>query len=116
VTYQQIQAAKAGFAAAYFNYAQTVRSVFVDVDNSLTKQQESNKAYANQLNAFKASIRAYNLALERYKAGARDSREVVNAQINVDKAKLDLTLAKMQQLTNIVDVYQALGGGYKTLP
>lgn len=110
-TYQQIQAAKAGVKAAYFNYIQTIRSALVDVDNSLTKNKRSTEAYNHQLKAYHASIRAYRIVLTRYKTGFQDRRTVVNALLNLDKAKKNLTVAKMEQLNSIVEVYQAVAGG-----
>ena len=112
--YEQINASKAGYTAAYFNYAQTVRAAFADVDNSLTNQQKMNAIYANKLKALNASKQLYALALARYQTGAKDYREVANAKLTVDYAQLDLNQAKMQQLDSLVSVYQALGGGYKT--
>jgi multidrug efflux system outer membrane protein len=114
--YQQIKAAKAGYYAAYYTYLQTLRSVFADVDNSLTHQQKLNQAYQDQLNAYQASNKTLNLVLARYRAGAIDYRDIVNAQIGVDNAKLQLTLAKMQQLDGVVEVYQALAGGDCEIP
>ncbi len=114
VAYEQINEAKAGYSAAYFSYAQTIRAVFADVNNSLTNQQKMNEAFVYQLKSYRAAKRAYNLALSSYEAGAKDYRVVANAQLNVDQAKLNLTLAKMQQLDSIVEVYQALAGGYQT--
>jgi len=113
VYYAQIKEAKAGYEASCFSYVQTIRSVFADVNNSLTNQINVNDAYANQLKSYHAAKRAYNLAFARYKAGAKDYRDVANARLNLDSAKLDLTLAKMQQLDGIVAVYQSLAGGYK---
>ena len=111
--YEQIKGAKAGYSATYFNYVQTIKSAFADVDNSLTNQQKMNEIYSNKLQALQSSIKIFNLALARYRAGAKDYREVANAQLNVDYAKLDLNVAKMQQLDSIVEVYQALAGGYR---
>ncbi len=113
--YEQINAAKENTKAAYYSYLQTVRTVFSDVDNALTNQQRMNDAYHHQLNALKASRTTYSLVLERYKAGAKDYREVMNAKLSIDNAKQDLNLAKMQQLDSIVQVYQALAGGYAGL-
>ena len=110
--YEQVQAAKAGVQAAYFNYAQTLRQVFSDVDNSLTNQQKMNEAYIYQLEALQAAQKSYALALAKYQAGAEDYREVMNAAITKDNAKLDLNTAKIQQLDAIVGVYQSLAGGY----
>lgn len=111
VSYEQIKSAKAGYLAAYYNYIQTLRSAFANVDNSLTNQQKMNKIYHDQFKALLAMQKKYALALARYKAGARDYRDVANTKLSVDSAKITLTLAKMQQLDSIVEVYQALAIG-----
>ena len=111
--YEQINASKAAYSAAYFNYAQTVRAAFSDVDNSLTNQQKVDAIYAYKLSALEAAKKLYTLGLARYRSGAKDYREVANAKLTVDYAQLDLNQAKMQQLDSLVGVYQALGGGYK---
>lgn len=116
VAYEQINAAKAGYSASYFSYVQTIRSVFSDVNNSLTNQQKMNEAYHSQLKSYRATKNAYRLASSTYKSGYKDYRVVANAQLNVDYAKLNLILAKMQQLDSMVEVYQALAGGYQTKP
>ena len=72
-----------------------------------------NKAYSNQQDALTASQRAFRINLAKYKSGAQDYRGVINAQIKLDQAELNLIFAKMDQLNSIVEVYQALAGGYK---
>lgn len=114
VTYEQIKEAKAGYYATYYNYVQTLKTSFANVDNSLTNQQKMNMAYHDKSIALQAAEQTYALSLARYKAGAKDYREVANAKLTVDSAKLDQTLAKMQQLDAIVQVYQSLAGGYKS--
>ena len=113
VTYAQIKEAKAGYYAAYYSYLQTIKSVFSDVDNSLTAQDKNNAAYEAQLKAYHAAKKSYDLMQTRYEAGAKDYRDLINEKINFDAAAIDLTLAKMQQLDSMVTVYQALAGGYK---
>jgi multidrug efflux system outer membrane protein len=112
VTYAQIQAAKAGYYAVFYTYLQTVRSAFADVDNVLTNQLKVNQAYAARVKGLHDAKRLYDFAVARYKLGAKDAREVAQEKLNLDEAKLNLTLAKMQQLDSIVQVYQALAGGY----
>lgn len=111
VSYAQIKEAKAGYLGAFYNYAQTLRSAFADVDNSLTNQKIMYAIYQRQSKALQSSQKTYSLALARYKAGVRDYRHVLNAKLVVDSAKLNLTLAKMQQLDSIVEVYQSLAMG-----
>jgi NodT family efflux transporter outer membrane factor (OMF) lipoprotein len=113
VNYQQIKASKAAIKVAYYNYAQIVRAALVDVDNCLTKQQKSKQAYNNHLKALQASTRAYGIILARYKAGYQDRRSVVQAQIKLTQEHINLTLAKMDYLNSLVEVYQALAGGYQ---
>ena len=112
VTYEQIKEAKAGYLAAYYTYVQTLRSAFADVDNNLTNQKKMNAQYNNQSQALTAAQKSYALALARYKAGAKDYRDVANASLSLDTARLNVTLAKMQQLDAIVGVYQSVAAGY----
>lgn len=113
VTYEQIKEAKSGYLAAYFTYIQTVRSIFSDVDNSLSNQQQLHHVYQQELNALNISKRSYELAFTRYHSGSNDYREVANALLALHQAKLNTTLAKMQWLDSIVGLYQSLGGGYQ---
>ncbi len=108
VSYAQIKEAKAGYLASYYNYIQTLRSAFADVDNSLTNQQKMYSIYDSQAKAFYSAKKSYTLSMARYKAGLRDYRDVVNSKLVVDSAKLNMTVAKAQQLDSIVGVYQAL--------
>ncbi len=113
VLYQQILAAKAGVKATYYNYLQTLRAALVDVDTSLIKHKKAEEAYTYQLQAYHAAQRASRILTARYKAGFQDRRVAMNAQLNVDQAKITLTQAKMEQLNSIVITYQALAGGYQ---
>ncbi|RUR12935.1 TolC family protein [Legionella sp. km772] len=110
--YQQIQAAKASVKAEYYNYIQTLRAALIDVDTSLTKHQKANEAYGHQLQAYKSAYRGYRILSARYRAGFQDRRAAMNAQIQVDQAKISLTQAKMEQLNTLVSAYQALAAGY----
>ena len=110
-TYEQINAAKAGHHASFYNYVETLRQAFADVDDSLTNQQKMNQAYSAQRKALRDAKKLYALTYTRYRAGAKDYRDVLTAQWNVDLAKQNVNTAKMQQLDGLVQVYQALAAG-----
>lgn len=110
--YQDIKAAKSGVAALYYEYIQTLRSVFADVDNNLTNEQKNRMAYLQTYKAYLAAKRSYSIALTQYKAGAKDYRNVVNAKINLDRNRLNLIQEKAQLLDRIVQLYNAVAGGY----
>lgn len=113
-SYQNIKSAKAGFKAIYYDYLETLHSVFADVDDSLTNEQKNNLAYVQTQKAYLAAQKAYDIALAQYKAGAKDYRNVINAKINRDRSKLSLIQEKAQLLDSIVQVYNAVAGGYDT--
>jgi NodT family efflux transporter outer membrane factor (OMF) lipoprotein len=111
--YQKVKAAKAERDKAFFNYLHTLRSALIDVDNSLMRLKKSSDAYARQNQALQAAEQYYRINLSRYQSGAQDFRGVANALINLDKAKIGVTMAKMEQMNSLVEAYQALGGGYQ---
>lgn len=111
--YQNVKAAKASFSATYFDYLHTLRQAFVDVDNSLTLAQKNEKAYLLTEKVHIAAKKAYELALRQYKAGATDYRNVINAKINLEHQQLSLVQEKAQFLDSLVQVYNAVAGGYE---
>ena len=68
--------------------------------------------YRNKWQASLASYKLYKLALVKYNTGATDYRTLLTAKIDLNNARMELNLAKMQYLDSIVQVYQALAGGY----
>lgn len=111
-TYEQIEAAKAGHDASFYHYVDVMRQAFADVDDSLTNQQKMNLAYHDQREALLKAKKLYALMNTRYQAGAKDYRDVLNAQWDVEVAKQNENTAKMQQLDALVQVYQALAAGF----
>lgn len=111
--YQKIKAAREGYMSAFYAYLGSLKTALADVDNSLTQQEIFNRILKDNLEAYHASQRLFKITASRYRNGATDFRSYLNTKISLDKAKLNLTLAKMQQLDGIVQVYQALAGGYR---
>lgn len=111
-SFEQVKAAKGGYYVAYYNYMQTVKTAFSDVDNSLTNKQNMDLAYNATKKSHDAAQDYYNLSQVKYKVGARDLNDVVNAKINLDTSAQNLNQARLQQLDAIVMVYQSLAGGY----
>ena len=112
LTTEQVKAAKGGYYVAYYDYMQTVQTAFANVDNTLTNQQKMNQAYAVTVQAKNSAQKYYTITIAKFNAGAKDRRDVIGAKLDVDMANIQLNQAKMQQLDSIVQVYQALAGGY----
>lgn len=110
--YADIVKAKGALYTAYYQYVKTVRHAFADVDNALSRHETVNQSYAQQLQALKAAQDQYALVKEQYHQGMISYATTINAKLNVDYMQALLNEAKMQQLASIVNLYQALGGGY----
>jgi multidrug efflux system outer membrane protein len=111
-SFEQVKAAKGGYYVAYYNYMQTVKSAFADVDNSLTNQDKVNQQYLAGQKSQAASWHYYQLVLAQYQIGTGNKISMLNAKLVTDSALLNLNQLKMQQLASIVQVYQSLAGGY----
>lgn len=110
--YQNIKSAKSGFKAIYYNYLETLQSTFADVDNALTNEEKIKLTYLQTQKAYLATKKAYLITLAQYNAGGKDYRNVVNAKINLNRSELSLVQEKAQLLDSIVQVYNAVAGGY----
>lgn len=111
--YQKIKAEKANYYAAYYDYMGTLRSVFADVDDSLTNHEEAQMSYEQSLAVIRAARKNYEIAMVQYNAGAKNYSSVLNSKVNLDNAQLNRVEKKASLLDSIVRVYQVVGGGYK---
>jgi multidrug efflux system outer membrane protein len=57
--------------------------------------------------------RAFGLAQERYKSGISSYLEVLEAQRGLFAAQLALVQVQRQYLVSTVELYRALGGGWR---
>lgn len=110
--YHNVQSAKADYRAIYYAYLQTLRAAFADVDNNLTNEKKKQIAYLQTHEGYRAAKRTYDLTLVQYQSGARDYRDTVSAKINRDKYQLYSVRQKAQLLDSIVQVFNAVAGGY----
>lgn len=78
------------------------------VSNESLKAQEIKAA--EQVSTLKDGIKSAELL---YKGGMANYLEVITAQANSLQAELNLASIKRERLSSIVDLYRALGGGWK---
>jgi NodT family efflux transporter outer membrane factor (OMF) lipoprotein len=109
--YQKVKANKAGCYATYYEYLQTLRSAFKDVDDSVTNELKMRSAYRLAERSYQAAKESYNIAKTQYQQGGKDYRTVVNAKVNLDRNQLILIQEKAQLLDGSVQLYVALAGG-----
>lgn len=103
---------------AYWNgtiaqYKQTVISAFREVSDALIAQQTLITQRVAQEDQVASLKEAVDLALLRYKVGRASYFEVLEAEQQLFPAEDALAQTQRDQLIAIVDLYKALGGGWK---
>jgi outer membrane protein TolC len=74
------------------------------------KTSEQRVQQERLVEALRASTR---LSTQRYEGGVDNYLQVLDAQRNLFRGELDLARLRQQELAAIVQLYRALGGGWK---
>lgn len=107
-----IKGAKGAYYTSYYQYVQTVRQAFAEVDNGLSGHQKITDSYNQQLEAYNSSVTAYKLGIDNFKNGYFNELQELNYKVSMENAAISLANTKLNQLQSIVNLYQALAGGY----
>jgi multidrug efflux system outer membrane protein len=108
----QVDTAEAGQRAALIFYRQTVLNAFRETNDALygaQKKREEYEALARRV----AALREYaRLSRARFDGGAASYLEVLYAENELFNGELSAVSSHIQQHTQVINVYQALGGGW----
>lgn len=110
----QYMSANARQLQAIYDYQRTLLNAFTEVVNRVSKVENYRGSVAVKLEQVKALESSVDVATNLFQ-GARPEVEymdVLFAQRDLLEARIDLIETKQQQLSAIVNAYQALGGGY----
>lgn len=110
--YATRRAAIAGFDLAAAQYRQSVLLGFQNVADSLRAIEVDAKAFKAQAGAEKSAFDALKLVQGRYKLGGVNYLEVLNAEQQYQKARLNRIQAEAARLSDTAALFQALGGGW----
>jgi outer membrane protein TolC len=97
---------------AVYNYERTIINAYVEVANQLAKISNLEKSYdlkSKQVDALNQSIGISN---DLFKSARADYMEVLLTQRDALESKFELIETKKQQMNAMVNIYQALGGGW----
>ncbi|MGD0579617.1 MAG: efflux transporter outer membrane subunit, partial [Bryobacteraceae bacterium] len=102
----------AAWEQARLEYEQTVMSAFRDVSNALITRQRTEEIRSELLRAVDSYTEAVTVSQERYLAGKSSYFEVLDAQQQLYPAQVALAQTELNRRVVIVQLYQALGGGW----
>jgi multidrug efflux system outer membrane protein len=101
---------------AVIAYQQAIQQAFREVDDALIAHQKAREVREVQERQVVAATRALELARLRYLNGLASYLDVLDALRQLFGAEIDLTRTRRLQLTAIVQLYRALGGGWTPPP
>lgn len=95
------------------NYNNTVLTAVQEVDNAMATYSNQVKYIDMMEQVVAQAEKAFELSIDLYKQGLTDFINVTNSQISYLTYSNELVEAKGQALTSLVNLYQALGGGWE---
>ncbi len=94
-------------------YQQTIQGAFRDISNALVAYRKNREFRIQQEQLLNSAQDAARLSEVRFKAGTTDYLEVLTNETNSFTAELGLAQAQGNELIALVQLYQALGGGWQ---
>jgi outer membrane protein, multidrug efflux system len=112
-TRSQVALAGARSEEALITYQQTIRQAFREVADALVGYRKLREFREQQALLLAAAQDARRLADVRYQGGATSYLEVLDADTRLFDAELGLAQAQLSELSGLVEIYRALGGGWQ---
>jgi outer membrane protein, multidrug efflux system len=103
---RQIQAA--------YEYEQSIIKAYTEVENQISNIDNLDKNYELKRKQVDALVQSIDVANQLFKSARADYLDVLLTQRDALDAKRELIETKQKQITAMVDLYRALGGGWQT--
>ena len=112
-TKNNVRVAETNEQIAAITYEATVRSALGEVRDALISRHNAKLSLDQVKNLLQSQQKIYSLAKDQYNAGYIGHLELLDAERNLLQAKLQDVSAKLDEVDGAVEVYRALGGGFK---
>ena len=108
-----VRLAEAQQQTALLFYQQTIQGAFRGVSDALIAYRKSREFRAQEELLFQSAQDAAHLSHLRYNGGVTGYLEVLTNETNSFSAELALAQARLNELLALVQLYEALGGGWQ---
>jgi multidrug efflux system outer membrane protein len=105
--------AKSGERQALISYQQTIQRAFGDVSDALIGYDKSRGVRERQEQTVKDLKESVDVSLMRYRGGTATYLDVLDSQRSLFQSELTLAQARNNEYQTLVQLYKALGGGWK---
>jgi len=109
-----LRLAESEYQQALISYKQTIQQAFGDVSNALIAYQKYHQVRVREEKTVVDLQDSVNLSLSRYRGGITTYLEVLDGQRSLYSAELTLAQARGNEYQSLVQLYDALGGGWQT--
>jgi len=98
---------------AVYNYERTILNAYVEVMNQLAKINNMQQSYDLKSKQVVALTKSVDISNDLFKSARADYMEVLLTQRDALEAKFELIETQKQKMNATVNIYQALGGGWR---
>lgn len=98
---------------ALYNYQKSILNGFYEVSNELKNIENLQSAHSLKSMEVEALEKASNISTDLFKSGRANYLDVLFTQRGTLQAKIELVTLRKQQYNAHVNLYKALGGGWK---
>jgi len=109
----RVDQASAGQKEMLANYRKTMQTAFREVNDALVSLRELAEEETANIAQLESARRALKLSQARYEAGYVGFLEVLDAQRTTNVAQLTYLNSRKNRLNAAVDLFRALGGGWR---
>jgi len=109
----QFENAKANQLEAVYNYQKTILNGYVEVSNEISSIKNLELIHNNKTKEVDALTKSIDISNDLFKSGRATYFEVLMVQNRSLQSKLELINTKKRQYNATVNIYKALGGGWK---
>ncbi len=108
-----VRLAEARQQTATLFYQQSIQGAFRNVSDALIGYRKTREFSSHQQELFESAQDAARLSHMRYNGGVTGYLEVLTNETNSFSAELGLVQARLNELLAVVQLYEALGGGWQ---
>jgi NodT family efflux transporter outer membrane factor (OMF) lipoprotein len=98
---------------AVYNYERTILKAYIEVVNQLSNINNLEQSYALKAEQVDALTQSIDISIGLFRYARADYMDVLLTQRDALESKFELIETKKKQMNAVVNVYQALGGGWK---
>jgi multidrug efflux system outer membrane protein len=109
----QVRLAEARQQTAVLSYQQSIQGAFRSVSDGLVAYRKTREFRTQQELLFRSAEDAARLSHMRYNGGVTGYLEVLTNETNAFSTELGLVQVQLNELLALVQLYQALGGGWQ---